>query len=227
MTHTTSRNLRPLDQNEVKRLLAAARGHPDEALLIVALGTGLRRGELLALRWQDSDLTQGTLAIRRTVDIEGHEAAPKTAGGRREIVRPGLLIEVLQQQCTHQDEAKQAAGAAWQERELVCASPSGGFRDPAHLRRFLHEIAERAGMGSVEFHALRQTTTFLLLSLGVPLQVIQDILGLQRATLPFTLTRSGRLAAQREAMVKLDDLFRMLLPEETVTPSERNAPLAE
>ena len=192
----------------MKRLLAAARGHPDEALLIVALGTGLRRSELLALRWQDSDLTQGTLAVRRTVDIEGHEAAPKTAGGRREIVLPGLLIEVLQQQRTHQDEAKQAAGAAWQERELVFASPSGGFRDPAHLRRFLHEIAERAGMGSVGFHALRQTTTFLLLSLGVPTQVVLDMLGLRRTTQPFSFLSPVSLALHREAMAKLDALLR-------------------
>ena len=212
MTPTTPKQHRPLALDEVKRLLAKASGHPDEPLLMTALATGLRRGELLALRWSDLDLEQGTLAVRRAVDVTGHEAEPKTAAGCRMIVLPGVLIEVLRQQGIRQNEAKQKACAAFVARDLVFASPSGGFRDPAHLRRSFHEIAEDAGMPKIGFHALRQTTTFLLLSLGVPTQVVLDILGLRRTTLPLSFLSPVSLALHREAMAKLDTLVRTLLP---------------
>lgn len=226
MTPTILKNLRPLTLDEVQRLLAAARGHPDEALLIVALATGLRRGELLAVQWQDVDPDQGTLAVRRTLRLisrnEDTHEEPKT--GHRDIVLPGLLIVVLQQHRTRQDDARQAAGTAWQERALVFPAPSGTYRRPDDLSQSVQEIARAADIPLVSFHALRQTTASILISLGVPVQVIQDILGMRRATLPLTLSASS-FALHREAAAKLDALFRTLVPGEHVGLSD--SPRAE
>ncbi len=214
MPHPIPQNLRPLALDEVKRLLAAARGHPDEALMIVALATGLRRGELLAVRWQDIDVARGTLTVRHTLHLmsrdEVDEAELKT--GRREIALSGIVSEVLQEHRQSLDEAKQAAGAAWQEHDLVFPRPSGGYRRPDQLSQDVRELARRADIPPLSFHALRWTTTSLLLSLGVPPQVVQEMLEIARGILPLARLSSTTLALHHEAVANLDDLFRTLVP---------------
>lgn len=215
MTPITPNTHRPLTLDEVQRLLTASRGHPDEALLITALATGLRRGELLALQWQDGDLDQGTLAVRRTVRLlhsnEERDAEPKT--GYRDIVLPEFLVGVLRKHRLRQDELKQAAGPAWQERDLVFPNPSGGSRRPDQLWRMMQQMARRAHLPQVGFHALRQTTlSLLLLELRVPLPVAWAMLGVRRGAAPFASLSPVSLAPYREAAAKLDALFRALLP---------------
>jgi len=197
MKHPMSRHRRPLTLDEVKRLLAATHGYPDEALLIVALATGLRRGELLALRWSDLDVAQGTLTVRRTLNREGYEAEPKT--GSREMLLPGFLTPIFQQHRRLQDEARPVAGAEWQERDLVFANATGGLLDPTHLSRVVREVASQAGVPSLSFHTLRQTTASLL----------WDTLGYRHRARP----HSQAVAQRREVAANLDALFRSLLPE--------------
>jgi integrase len=210
-------NLHPLTLDEVKRLLAAASGHPDEVLLIVALALGLRRGELLALHWSDIDFANGILSVHCTLHPPDREAEPKT--GRREILLPDFLIEVFRQHRLHQDEAKQEAGMQWQEHDLVFANPSGGFLEPTRLSLSFREIGEVAGVVSGTFHRLRCTTTALLLSLGVPPQVVQDILGIRNVSSALLRTEQPLRIARQDAMAKLDDLFRTLFPTDHPDPS--------
>ena len=76
--------IRPLDEEQVKRLLKAVEGDKLQALYILSLTTGMRSGELLGLRWEDVDLQAGTLQVRRTI-FNGRIEAPKTSKGRRSI----------------------------------------------------------------------------------------------------------------------------------------------
>lgn len=209
--------LRALTLDEMKRLLSAARGHLDETLLIVALALGLRTGELLALRWSDIDFTRKRLAVQRTVHSPGLFAEPKT--GSREILLPDFLIKVFQQHQRLQDEAKQAADALWQDHDLVFATPSGGLLDLIYPHYTLREMARAADVPPVLFHALRRTTGILLLSLGVPPQVMQAILGIQHINSPHSLSELASYAAYQDAMAKLDEVFRTLLPTNLRNPS--------
>lgn len=211
MTHSIPTTLRVLKRDEVKWLLAAASDHsPDKTWLVTALATGLRRGELLAIRWTDIDLEQGTLAVRRAVNSSGKVAEPKT--GRRVSVLPELLIPLLQQQRQVQDVMKQEQGAAWQEGDLVFASTSGGLRDAADLSRSLDEIAAQAGIAPVRFPALRHTACFLMLSAGIPPALVQAIVGIHRIASPLVRLSPLSLAMYREAAAKLDAAFRDVLP---------------
>lgn len=206
---TQATHLQPLTLDEVKRLLVAARGHPDETLLIVALALGLRRGELLALRWDDIDFAHTILSIHRTMHHPHRESEPKT--GRREILLPDFLIKVFQHHRRHQNKAKQEAGERWQERDLVFANTSGGVLEPNRLSLSFREIGEVAGVVSGSFHRLRCTTTALLLSVGVPPQIVQDILGIRNVNSALLHTEQPLRLARQDAMAKLDDLFRTLL----------------
>lgn len=214
--------VRVLTRDEITRLLAASRDHPDEPWLFTALATGLRRGELLALQWQDIDLEQGTLVVHRTMDGAGKFGEPKT--GRREFALPLFLIPILQEHRRGQNEVKQQAADVWQESDLIFPDPLGGSLDAVHLRNALSEVAARAGVPPLHFHALRHTACSLMLEAGIPLVVVQAILGIHRVALPLARLSPLSLAMLREAMVKLDSLFRPLLPLDQSREPEQQSP---
>jgi integrase len=103
-----------LTPEQAQKLLAAAKGHRLAALLTLALTTGMRRGELLALRWRDIDMQHATLQVQRTVSpLPGSgyvEREPKTAKSRRTIKLPHFVMDVLREHHTHQLEARLEAG---------------------------------------------------------------------------------------------------------------------
>ncbi len=105
-----------------------------EAILTLAVTTGMRRGELLGLHWQDIDFERGSLQVRRTMNrISGHglrETEPKTAQSRRNIVLPQFVVEVLKEHRARQREECLQAGDAWKDHDLVFSTRRGGFLDP-------------------------------------------------------------------------------------------------
>src|SRR5437763_285806 len=90
----------PLTKEQAQKLLQTAKGHPLEALITLAVATGMRKGELLGLKWGDVNLDAMSLQVRRTVDkVSGKymENEPKTAKSRRKIVLPQFVVDVLKQ----------------------------------------------------------------------------------------------------------------------------------
>src|SRR5258708_6723001 len=115
---------------------AASRGYNYEYLLTIAFATGMRRGELLALRWQDVDLEKGWLQVRRTVDrkVGGFvENEPKTASSRRRITLPDFAQEALKKQWEYQETLRSRAGDAWEEHGLVFSNTMGRYIVPNHM----------------------------------------------------------------------------------------------
>ena len=86
----------PLSPNEVKRFLEAVKEARPEAIYVLAVTTGMRRGELLGLHWRDADLDQGTLQVRYSLQQEEFLGEPNTARARRHIDLPPLAVEALQ-----------------------------------------------------------------------------------------------------------------------------------
>jgi integrase len=130
--------IQPLNTEQVRQLLTAAHGHHLEALFILALATGMRRGEILGLKWQDINFTTGTLQARRILTRvptkmpgKGYvEAEPKTEKGRRSILLPSFAIEALKEHRLRQREAKLKAGPAWREHDYVFCTSVGTHLNP-------------------------------------------------------------------------------------------------
>lgn len=151
--------------------MEAVKAHRLEALLIMALATGMRRGEFLGLRWTDLSLEIGSLQVCRTVNrIAGHgyvESETKTAKGRRQILLPQFVVQVLKQHRTRQLELRLKAGQVCQERNLVFRNEKGGFLDPSNLLKMFHKLLAKAGLPDVRFHDLRHSAATILLSLCI------------------------------------------------------------
>ncbi len=136
--------VQPLTAEQAHRLLEAARGHHMEALFKLALATGMRRGELMGLKWQDIDFSTNTLQIRRTLsripskmsDEKGkgyEESEPKTKKSPRSIVIAPFAIEALKQHRVRQLEAKLKAGPAWQDHNYVFCTSVGTHLNPTRV----------------------------------------------------------------------------------------------
>jgi integrase len=204
-------DVQSLTPEQAKRLLEAVRGHRLEGILTLALTTGMRRGELLALRWQDIDFQDKSLRIRHTVDrITGHgyvENEPKTPTSRRKIVLPNFVIDVLKQHRAYQLEARLKAGVAWQDKDLVFCNTHGGYLSPDYLLEVFQKLLEDAGLPYIRFHDLRHSAATILLSMGVHPKVVQELLGHSKVGITLDIYSHVLPSMQRIAMDGMDELF--------------------
>lgn len=201
-----------LTMEQAHRLLESVRGHRLEMLLTLALTTGLRRGEMLALRWTDVDLEHQTVKVRRTVDYiprYGYvENEQKTAAGRRVVLLPSFVVDMLKQHRIQQLEARLKAGSAWEDRDLVFTGLSGGYFNPRYLEKLMQRVIAEAGLPHMTLHTLRHSAATLLLSMGVPLKVIQEILGHSSYAITADIYTDVLPSMQKEAMDKWDGVFK-------------------
>jgi integrase len=175
------RRAKPLTVEQARQLFEAARGHRLEVLLTLAVVTGMRRGELLALRWSDVDLERRVLLVCRTVDYIAHyghiETEPKTESGLRQIALPAFMIDVLKQHRIEQLELRLKVGIAWEDRDLVFCDLHGGYLNSRYLLKMFDRLLKDAELPHMHFHDLRHSAASILLSMGVNPKVIQELLG--------------------------------------------------
>lgn len=168
-----------LTVDEVHRLLAAARGDRIEALLVTAVGTGLRIGELLGLAWEDIDLEAGRLSVRRELSrVEGRyqRVEPKTSGSRRSVPLSASVMAALRLQRDRTIQAgfiPTAAGPVFTNR-------SGGPLNGSWVNRHTRRLELRAGIRPLSFHKLRATYSTRLAEAGVSDLEIARLLGHSR-----------------------------------------------
>jgi len=182
----TRRTIEPgrdyLDAAQLRRLLTVATEYRVGALVTVAATTGLRQGELLGLSWDDIDWQDGTLTVRRSLARAwdgGYElATPKTGRSRRSVNLASVTVDALRREEREQHAEWQAAGSAWQDTDrLVFTDAVGRPHNPDTVRRAFHELLRATGLPRVPFHGLRHSAATALLSAGVPLRVVSDLLG--------------------------------------------------
>jgi integrase len=140
-----------LSPEQARALLNAASGNRFEALYVLAVTTGMRLGELLALQWDTINLEQSSLQVRSSLYHTGHEfifTEPKTAKSRRRVHLPQIAVEALRKHRVLLLEERLALGAAWQtEYDLVFPSTVGGPMDPSHMvRREFARLLKKAGV---------------------------------------------------------------------------------
>jgi integrase len=201
-----------LTLEQAEKLLEAARGMSIETLLLLALTTGMRRGELLALRWVDVDFVGGTVFVHRTVARVGNyglvENEPKTKSSRRRIVLPSVAIEALRKHQSQQEQLKMAAGDSWHDKGIVFSSASGGFIEPVLLLRWFDRLLTQAALPRIRFHDLRHSAATILLATGVNPKEVQERLG--HSSIVMTMDVYGHVipSMHHEAANKIDDLFK-------------------
>lgn len=161
--------------------LLAASSEQLKMILTIAVTTGMRRGEILSLKWLDIDLERRFLQVRRNlVVIRGqgfHEKGPKTAHGRRKITLPHFVVELLKVHKAEQEKMKLADRSGWIEKGLVFCSEHGDYFYPWRLDRAFKKLLVVAKLPYMRFHDLRHSAFTILLAMGVPAKVVQEIAG--------------------------------------------------
>jgi integrase len=173
--------MHPLSADETRKLREAARGDKLEALYVLAIHTGMRQGELLALRWQDVDLENATVSVRRTLTKNGGRlllGEPKTKKSRRTIQLTEEAVRALREHLDRQMAHMQRLGDLYRDEGLIFASEVGTLINPTNLRqRSFASLLKRAGLPKIRFHDLRHTCATLLLSRNVHPKFVQELLG--------------------------------------------------
>jgi integrase len=197
-----------LTAEQVRTLLAAAEGDRLEALYVLAISTGMRQGELLALRWSDVDLDRGAVQIRRSVAYTKQGFVflpPKTGRSRRQVLLTQAAIAALRRHRTRQLAERLAAAGGWEDLDLVFANELGRPIEATNLgHRSWRRLLERAGLPRIRFHDLRHTAATLILSGGVHPKIASEMLG--HSSVAFTMDTYAHVTPtmQREAVAELD-----------------------
>lgn len=181
--------MRPLTPDEARKLIEAVRGDKLEALYVLAVHTGMRQGELLALKWENVDLNAGVIRIRHTLARSRGRIAlgdTKTKGSRRTVYLTDTAVEALRIHLERQLEDIERLGDLYRDHGLVFTSGVGTLINPTNLRRrSFAPLLERAWLPQIRFHDLRHTCATLLLSRNVHPKYVQELLG--HATVAITL----------------------------------------
>ena len=194
------KEMQTIPAEQLQAFLDEARASGVYEMYYIELATGLRRGELLGLKWQDIDWKNGIIKVRRQVArVDGQivEAPLKTKNSYRTVTISRQAIEVLKQQKTKTKD------------QYVFPSPNGGPISPDSVNNMLKRVLERAGIPKVRFHDLRHTFATIALQNGVDIKTVSGMLG--HFSAGFTLDTYAHVttSAQREAAQTMGNVLSM------------------
>ena len=209
---------------QAQAFIEAVHGHRFYAAFYLLLTTGLRRGELLGLRWED--IGADGLHVRQTVTLVGsqpHVGEPKTAKSRRFVTLPEDVIGVLETHRLEQAKARQLVGSSWQRPDLVFPSETGTVMHPRNFHRAWRLALRKAGIAHANIHAMRHLHISLLIMRGVDPKTVSERAG--HSSTAFTLDRYGHVFLQqrRGAAFSLDKLLSAPSPSELVPTKTQGA----
>jgi integrase len=208
------REMRALDEDGTAKLLGVFTRSRLYTPILIAVTTGLRRGELLGLRWRDIELDSGHLSISQALEQTHLGVAfkqPKTPRSRRTVALPQLAIEALRRHKAQQAEERLAFGPGYQDGGLVFACPDGTpWRPDAFSWAFAAQVRQ-SGLPHVRFHDLRHSHASQLLRQGVNAKVVSERLG--HASVGFTLDVYSHVlpGMQDDAARRIDAALRPVL----------------
>jgi integrase len=211
-----------LTPEQARELLAFVRGRRYEALFTVALTMGLRRGEILGLRWIDLDLDRGLLNVRHSLErVKGEGlrlAEPKSERAKRQLRIPQICLMALLSHRVTQNKERQWAGNKWQDDGFVFTTGLGTPMHPDDISRLLPTVLKAAKLPKVRFHDLRHSCATLLLSLGVHPKLVQETLGHSSYQLTMDTYSHMIPALRNEVADRMDEILSTTVSE-AVKPS--------
>lgn len=199
LSRAEKKEIRPLDSEDIARLMEALQDHPFRALFLTTLFTGMRRGEICGLRWDCVDLDSGTIIINKQLqNIPGQPGDYRlvsTKNGKGRILKVSqFVLELLRQQKVKQAQIKQLAGALWCDGGYVFCNDIGQHLSPHTVYHNFKRIAASIGMPSTRLHDLRHSYAVAALQAGDDIKTVQSNLGHHTAS--FTLDVYGHVTEQ-------------------------------
>ncbi|WP_163579056.1 site-specific integrase [Gracilibacillus saliphilus] len=173
-------------EKEVQQFISHLNSKNHRTPIILALATGMRKGEVLGLTWSKIDLDNETISV--THQLKQQE---KDNGDKEWILSPQLktktsyrtikidddTVELLKMHKKQQEKDKMKLGEDYMDKDLVCATTIGDFIKPSYMRTVFNRTIEKSGVKKISFHGLRHTHATLLLANGVHPKVVQERLG--------------------------------------------------
>lgn len=208
--------MRTLSRDEVGQFLNAVEGERLEAAFLLDLAAGLRRGEVLGVRWSDLDLEKGTLQVRKSLSRLKQDDGTtrlelgdvKTPKSRRLIPLPDEVVQELKAHRARQNQEKLRLGEAYQDEGLVFATAFGGRIEPRNLHRAWTRVLKKAGIEHTRFHNLRHTFATMLLEMGEHPKVVQEMLGHSKVSMTLDTYSHIVPGLKEKAAAKLNDVFK-------------------
>jgi integrase len=196
-----------IDEARSAWLIDAAAGTRLHLPILFAITTGLRRGEILALRWTDVDLENGYLTVNRAIEETKTGVTfkePKSRRGRRRVSLPPILTDHLETHRAEQDKRRKALGSAYHGCGLICCVEDGSLWKPGAFTSAYRALLKRRKIENIPFHSLRHSHASQLLRAGISPKVISERLG--HSKVGFTLDVYSHLlpGMQEEAAQKVD-----------------------
>jgi integrase len=208
--------MRVLTEAETAQLLSKSQGTRLYIPVLLAATTGMRRGEILALSWADSDLKTGVVVVTKSLE-QTREAltvkAPKTAKGRRSIPLPALAVAALRRHKTHQAQQRLQMGSTYHDRGLVCPAVDGHHWQPDLLSHQFQVFLKDAGLPQIRFHDLRHTHATQLLRQSVHPKIVAERLGHSSITITLDTYSHVVPGLQEEVARQLDKALRKAIRE--------------
>jgi integrase len=202
---------KPLTAEQANELLETVKDHDHGALFVIALALGLRHGEVNGLLWENIDFATGFLHVRTQIKRIARKglllSELKTKKSRRSLRMPRFVVDALLRRQMIQEAQRIKGGTKWKETGFVFTGPRGDVIAPEKISEVHKEMLERANLPHVRFHDLRHSCATLLLSKGVSMKMIQEILG--HANFQTTANVYSHLveAMRDEATDAMNDIF--------------------
>jgi integrase len=210
-----------LDEDQTAILIEVVKDHALHIPVLLAVTTGMRRGEVLALRWCDVDLERATLSITQTLEKTRKGGLrfkqPKTKKSRRNISLPSLTVDILRKHRAEQAEIYLGLGVGWNEQGLVCMKNAGEPINPNTLTSGFANFVKQVEIPKVRFHDLRHTHATQLLKEGVHPKVAQERLGHANIAVTLDLYSHVMPGMQEDAALRVDTALRAALGKRNKT----------
>ena len=209
---------------DIDRPLDVAEGTSYYVLVFTALYSGLRRGEILGLRWSDVDLLMATISVSQSLQrLRGGEFSvrePKTARSRRLVPMPPSLAILLKQHKEQQTGQRTLLGSVLREIDFVFAHQDGSPLDPSTVSHTLAKLARKGGLSNFRFHDLRHAHASLMLRTGADPKVISERLGHSSIAITMDIYAHILPGLQEEAAIRFEEALK---PRVVPTPAEMTA----
>lgn len=197
------------DIDEVQALLNAAKGTDLEVPLYIEVCLGLRRGELLALKYSSINWETNVISITESMVKVGSKVIvkePKTQSGKRDLVAPAHLMKMLREHHVWYLEQKLKLGADFTDSDLVVCQANGKPYYPDNLSHMFRDLLLKNGLRYIRFHDLRHTNASLMIANGIDVKVAQERLGHSDVTTTLNIYSHVLKHANEAAAVKLDNI---------------------
>lgn len=213
------KRIRVLNEDEQTKLIAALKDNYIGRGLLFALYTGMRRGEVLALKWSDYDKNEKTISITkalsrvRTYNKDGNKTmltvtTPKTDTSIRTVPLIDKAVELLAEHKHKQERYMELVGDYYTDNDLIFSSSRGDYLDPGNFNRKLNKTVKNIGIAQISPHALRHSFATRGLEAEVSLKAMQELLGHSSITVTGDIYTHMLKEQKRKEISKLNDVFK-------------------